>query len=74
VAQDSFRELLLLSIGFVVERNRPLLRDLLKQHVSDDIRRHLAKKVVEHLEMSGFVIDEDAQVMRKKPPTHGHGD
>jgi hypothetical protein len=33
----------------------------------------LAKQVVEHLELSGFVIDEKRQVMTKRPPTHGHG-
>jgi hypothetical protein len=33
----------------------------------------LAKRVVEHLELSGFEIDEADQVMRKKPPTRWHG-
>jgi hypothetical protein len=33
----------------------------------------LAKKVLEHLELSGFEIDEAQQVMTKRPPTHGHG-
>jgi hypothetical protein len=32
-----------------------------------------AEKVVAHLELSGFEIAEGEQVMRKKPPIHGHG-
>ena len=68
-----FRDLLTFSIGFIIERNRPLLRRILKEHVADDTRQLLAKKVVEHLELSGFEIDEERQVMTKKPPTHGHG-
>jgi hypothetical protein len=53
--------------------NRDLLRRLLGEHVTDASRAQLAKQVVEHLELSGFEIDESAQVMTKKPPTHGHG-
>jgi hypothetical protein len=70
----TFRELLLSSIAFVVGRERALLRRLLKEHVTDDTRHRLAEKVVEHLELSGFEIDEAAQIIRKRPPTHGHGD
>jgi hypothetical protein len=70
---DRFRDQLLFSIGFVIERNRPLLRRILKEHVSDDEREQLAKRVVEHLERSGFEIDEEQQIMRRRPPTHGHG-
>jgi hypothetical protein len=33
----------------------------------------LAARVVEHLEQSGFEIDEAKQVMRKRPPTPNHG-
>jgi hypothetical protein len=69
----SFRDLLIFSIGFVIGRNRPLLRRILKEHVTDDARAMLGKKVVEHLELSGFEIDEGRQVITKKPPTHGHG-
>jgi hypothetical protein len=29
--------------------------------------------VVDHLEQSGFEIDEDEQVMRKRPPSANHG-
>jgi hypothetical protein len=72
--QHSFRDQLLLAIGFVIAQNRPLLRGILKQHVSDNERRLLAKKVVEHLELSGFRIDEERQIMTKRPPSHGHGD
>jgi hypothetical protein len=31
-----------------------------------------AERVVEHLEQSGFEIDEAKQVMRKRPPTPNH--
>jgi hypothetical protein len=33
----------------------------------------LANRVVEHLELSGFEIDETDQVMRKRSPTRNHG-
>jgi hypothetical protein len=69
----SFRDMLAFSIGFVIERNRTLLRRILKEHVTDDARQILGKKVIEHLELSGFEIHEDEQVMRKRPPTLGHG-
>jgi len=35
----------LFDIGFVIARNRDLLRRLLKDHVTDDTRQQLAKKV-----------------------------
>jgi hypothetical protein len=54
-------------------RSRDLLRRLLKDHVADDARQQLAARVVEHLELSGFEIDETDQVMRKRPPTSSHG-
>jgi hypothetical protein len=69
----SFRDLLLFGIGFAIRQNRDLLRRILKEHVADDARQMLAKRAVEYLELSGFEIDEERQVMRKKPPTHGHG-
>jgi hypothetical protein len=69
----SFRDMLLSSIGFAIESNRALLRRILKEHVSDDAREMLAKKVPAHLELSGFEIDEGEQLMRKRPPNHGHG-
>jgi hypothetical protein len=56
------------SIGFAVTRSRDLLRRILKEHTADDARQMLAKRVVDHLELSGFEIDEADQVMRKKPP------
>jgi hypothetical protein len=31
------------------------------------------KQVIEHLELSGFEIDEAQQVMTKRPPSHHHG-
>jgi hypothetical protein len=69
----SFRDSLVFSIGFAIGRSRPLLRRLLKEHVTDGTREQLAKRVVEHLELSGFEINEGGQVMSKRPPTHGHG-
>jgi hypothetical protein len=69
----SFRDLLQFTIAFAVESNRALLRRLLKEHVTDDARQQLAKRVVDQLGLSGFEIDEDERVMRKRPPTHGHG-
>jgi hypothetical protein len=46
---------------------------VLNEHAPDDARRVIAERVVEHLEKSGFVIDEAEQVMRKRPPTADHG-
>jgi hypothetical protein len=69
--QNSFRDMLAFSIGFVVESNRPLLRQILKEHVSDDARQQLAKRVLEHLELSGFEIDEAERVMRKRDRGYG---
>jgi hypothetical protein len=37
--QRSFRDMLVFSIGFAVENNRPLLCRILKEHVSDDAPR-----------------------------------
>ena len=50
-----------------------MLRDILKQHVSDGARKQLGKRVVEHLEMSGFEIDEEGEAIRKRPPRKDHG-
>jgi hypothetical protein len=66
----SFRDLLLFGIGFAIGQNRDLLRRILKEHVADDARQMLAKRVVDHLELSGFEIDEERQVMTKRPPAH----
>ena len=66
-------DLPLFSIGFVVSRSRDLLRRLLKEHVSEDAQQMLADRVLDHLELSGFEIDETDQVMRKRPPTRNHG-
>jgi hypothetical protein len=64
----SFHDQLTFSIGFAVSRSRDLLRRLLKEHVADDARQQLAERVIDHLELSGFEIDEAEQVMRKAPP------
>ena len=71
--QCSFRDQLAFSIGFAVARSRDLLRRLLTEHAPDDARQQLAARVVDHLEQSGFEIDEDEQVMRKRPPSANHG-
>jgi DNA-directed RNA polymerase specialized sigma54-like protein len=73
VDHRSFRNQLAFSIGFAVSRSRALLRRVLNEHAPDDARRVIAERVVEHLEKSGFVIDEAEQVMRKRPPTADHG-
>jgi hypothetical protein len=45
---SSFRDLLLFLIGFAIGQNRDLLlRRLLTEHIADDARQQLAKKVVE---------------------------
>jgi hypothetical protein len=61
------------SIGFAVSCSRALLRRLLKEHVTDNARQVLTERVIEHLELSGFEIDEAEQVMGKRPPTGNHG-
>ena len=66
-AIDSFCDQLRSSIDFAIGRSRDLLRRLLKEHVTDDTRQQLAKRVVEHLELSGFEIDEPGQAIRKRP-------
>ena len=58
-------------IGFPIDRNRALLRRVLKEHVTDDTRQLLAKRVVEQLELSGFEIDEQQRVMRKRDRGRG---
>jgi hypothetical protein len=73
VDHRSFRDQLAFSIGFAATRSRELLRRILKEHTSDDARQQLAARVVEHLEQSGFEIDEAEQVMRKRPPNRSHG-
>jgi hypothetical protein len=60
------RDLLLFGIGFAIQQNRPLMRN-----VADDARQMLAAKVLEHFELSGFEIDEREQVMRKKDGGRG---
>jgi hypothetical protein len=67
----SFRDLLLFDIAFGVDRNHALLRRLLKEHVTDDARQQLAKRVVDQLELSGFEIDEQERVMRKRDGGRG---
>jgi hypothetical protein len=53
----SFRTQLAFSIGFAVTRSRDLLRRC-EEHAPDDARQVLAKRALEHLELSVFEIDE----------------
>jgi hypothetical protein len=69
----SFRDQLAFSIGFAVTRSGDLLRRILAEHAPDDARQRLAERVIQHLEQSGFEIDEAEQVMRKRPPREPHG-
>jgi hypothetical protein len=73
VDHRSFRDQLAFSIGFAVTRSRDLLRRLLREHITDDARQQLAEQVVEHLEQSGFEIDEAERVMRRRPERKPHG-
>jgi hypothetical protein len=73
VDHRAFRDQLAFSIGFAVTRSRDLLRRLVKEHAPDDARQQLAERVVQHLEQSGFEIDEAEQVLRKRPPSANHG-
>jgi hypothetical protein len=73
VDHRSFRDQLAFSVGYALTRSRALLRRILTEHAPDDARRQLAERVVEHLELSGFEIDEADQVMRKRPPRANHG-
>jgi hypothetical protein len=69
----SFRDHLVFSIGFAIARSRSLLRRILKEHAPDEAQQQLAERVVEHLEFSGFELDEDGQALRKRPPLDPHG-
>jgi hypothetical protein len=60
------------SIGLAVSRSRDLLRRIVKEHAPDDARHQLAERVVEHLEASGFEVDEAAETLRRKPPAPLH--
>jgi hypothetical protein len=67
-----FRDHLTFSIGFALTRSRDLLRRLLNEHAPADARQMLAERVVQHLEQSGFEVDEASEVLRKKPPAPLH--
>jgi hypothetical protein len=49
----------------------PLLRRIVTEHATDDVRQRLAEKVVAHLELSGFEIDEQQRVIRKRDGGRG---
>ena len=40
--------------------------------MTDDARQMLAERVIEHLELSDFEIDEAEQVMRSHRPSANH--
>ena len=67
----SFLDQLLFSIGFAIGQNRDLLRRILKEHVADDSRHRLAEKVLQDIELSGYEIDEQQQVIRKRAGGRG---
>jgi hypothetical protein len=71
VDHRSFRDQLAFSIGYAVSRSRELLLRLLKEHITDDARQKLAERVVDHLELSGFEIDEQERIMRKQDGGRG---
>jgi hypothetical protein len=73
VDHQSFRDQLAFSIGFAVTPSRALLQRLLTEHAPDDARQQLAARVIKHLEQSGFEIDEEHQVLGKRPPSRNHG-
>ncbi len=70
---DSFRDQLAFSIGFAITRSRGLLRRILKEHAADEARNRLADRVIEHLERSGYEVDDEGRVLREKPPAKPHG-
>jgi hypothetical protein len=69
---SSFRTQLVLSIGFALARSRELLRRLLREHAPDDAQRELAERVVKHLGGSGLELNEQAGVLRQRPPAAPH--
>jgi hypothetical protein len=50
-----------------------LLRDILRKHTTDEERDQFARRVVRHLEQSGFELDEERQALRKRPPLSPYG-
>jgi hypothetical protein len=53
-------------IGFAVSLSRGLLHRILKEHALEYARQQLAARVVNHLEQSGFEVDEAGQALRKR--------
>jgi hypothetical protein len=50
-----------------VDRSKPLLRRILKEHVSDDACQMPANKVIARLELSRFRIGEERQLIDEAP-------
>jgi hypothetical protein len=72
VDHRSFGDQLTFSIGFAISRSRDLLRRILKEHAPDDARQQPPVRGVDHLERSGFKLDEAGQTLRRKPPAPLH--
>ncbi len=72
-AMQNFRDQLAFSIGLAVARSRELLRRILREHVTDEPRAELARRVRRELEQSGYEVDEEGRALRQKPPTKPHG-
>jgi hypothetical protein len=45
----------------------------LREHAPDHAKQQLAERVVKHLEMTGFELDEEGQALRRRPPLSAHG-
>jgi hypothetical protein len=50
----AFGDQLVFSIALAVSRSRDLLRRILKDHVTDDVRQQLAERIVQDLEQSAL--------------------
>ena len=61
------------SIGFAVVGSRDVLRRILKEHAPEDARQQIAARVVEQTySRAGFELDEERQVLRRRPPTRDY--
>jgi hypothetical protein len=69
----TLRAQLVFAIAYVAGQSRQLLRRIAREHTADDASQLLGERVVQHLELSGFDIDEADQTIRKRPPAPPHG-
>ena len=70
---SSLRAQLVSAVAYVAGQSRQLLRRIARDHTADDAGPMLGERVVQHLELSGFEINEAEQTIRKRPPTLPHG-